>query len=199
MGSFWLFLWRGWFGFDAVLGVHAVDEVADHLLGEVDFGIGVFSGEAFEGVNGDAFEGDVTFVGGDDFADLGFGAAGELGGVGDGFDLYIFTPGLIVTDVGLTLGDLGAEDFHGALDAGGETVQFAEDSWEEAGRFIEDVFDAEAHGLAVEVFHLEEADLHVDELVDEGHLARGDGVELFDEVGSDTSWSAMKSSKFFME
>lgn len=32
---------------------------------------------------------------------------------------------------------------------------------------------------------MEEADLHVDELVDEGHLARGDGVELFDEVGSD--------------
>jgi hypothetical protein len=64
-----------------VLGVHAVDEVADHLLGEVDFGIGVFSGEAFEGVNGDALEGDVAFVGGDDFADFGVGAAGELGGV----------------------------------------------------------------------------------------------------------------------
>ena len=195
LGSFWLFLRCGWFGFDAVLGVHAVDEVADHLFGEVDFGIGVFSSETFESVDGDSLEGDVTFVGGDDFADLGVGAAGELGGVGDGFDLYIFT----VTDVGLTLGDLGAEDFHGALDAGWKTVELAEDGREEVGRFIEDVFDAEAHGLAVEVFHLEEADLHVDELVDEGHLARGDGVELFDEVGSDTSWSAMKSSKFFME
>ena len=45
--------------------------------------------------------------------------------------------------------------------------------WLFGGGFGEDVFDAEAHGLAVKGFHLEEADLHVNELVDDGHFAVG--------------------------
>ena len=61
----------------------------------------------------------------------------------------------------------------------------SDDGGEEGDWFGEDVFDAEAHGLAVEEFHLQEADLHVDELVDEGYLAGCDRVELFDVVGGD--------------
>ncbi len=49
----------------------------------------------------------------------------------------------------------------------------------------EDVFDTGAHGFAVEELHLQEADLHMDQLMDQGHLGGCDGVELFDEVCGD--------------
>jgi hypothetical protein len=46
-------------------------------------------------------------------------------------------------------------------------------------------------GFAVEEFHLQEADLHVDVLVDKGHLGWSDGIELFDEVSEVTAEISM--------
>jgi len=90
-----------------------------------------------------------------------------------------------VVEEGFALGDFLTEEFDGALDFGGEPVELAEDGREKGDRFGDDVFDAEAHGFAVEEFHLEEAELHVDELMDERDLCRCDWVELFDEVSGD--------------
>ena len=50
---------------------------------------------------------------------------------------------------------------------------------------FEDVFDAEAHGLVEEEFHLKESQLLVNELVDEADLGWGDGFELIEVVGDD--------------
>ncbi len=60
----------------------------------------------------------------------------------------------------------------GALDFGGEPVQLPHDGGEEVDWFGEDIFDSEAHGFALGEFHLQEADLHVDELVDQCHFFR---------------------------
>jgi len=81
--------------------------------------------------------------------------------------------------------DFLAEEFEGAGHAGGETVQLAQDGVEERDWGCEDIGDSEAHGLVEEVFHLEEAELLVDELVDEGDLGGCDWVELFEVVGDD--------------
>ena len=98
--------------------------------------------------------------------------------VRDGFDFAGF-------ELGIAEFDFFAEDFDGALDADGEAIELAHEGGDEGQGFGEDVIDAEAHGFAVEVLDLEEADLHLDELVDEGDLGGGDGVELFDVVGDD--------------
>ena len=74
----------------------------------------------------------------------------------------------------------GADCFDGTLDAGGETVQFSHDVGEEGDWSCEDVFDAEAHGLVEEEFHLQEAELLVDELVDENDLGWSDWLELIE-------------------
>jgi len=89
-----------------------------------------------------------------------------------GFDFYV----VAVADVGFALGDFCAEDFYEALDFGGEAVDLSHEGGGEVDWFGEDVFDAEAHGFAVEESHLQEADLHVDELVDEGDLGGCDGL-----------------------
>ena len=127
-------------------------------------------------------DGDVAFVGFETQVDFVGRATGEFLGVSDGFDFYV----VAVADVGFAIGDFGTHCFDESLDFGGETVQLSHDGGEEVYGFREDVFNAEAHGFAVEEFHLQEADLHVDELVNESHFGWCDGVELFDEVGSDS-------------
>jgi len=106
---------------------------------------------------------------------------GERGGVGDGFELELG----IVGDEGVAGGDLLAEEFGGAFDAEGEAVEFLDDGIEEGGGGGEDLGDAGFHGVGVEAFHLEEAELVVDELVEEGDLGGGDGVELVEEILDD--------------
>jgi len=77
------------------------------------------------------------------------------------------------------------ECFQGALDAGGETVQLTEDLVEEGWGVGEEFRDGSVHGLVVEVLHLEEAELHVDEMVGKRVFGRGEGLELLGEVGDD--------------
>ena len=54
---------------------------------------------------------------------------------------------------------------------------------EEGDGSFEDVFDTEANGLVEEEFHLQEAELLVDELVDEADFGWGDWLELIEVVG----------------
>ena len=79
----------------------------------------------------------------------------------------------------------GVDRFESALDAGGETVELPHDLGHEGNRGFEDVFDAEAHSLVEEEFHLEEAQLLVDDLVNEGMLGGSYRLELIEEVGDD--------------
>ena len=79
----------------------------------------------------------------------------------------------------------GVDRFESALDAGGETVEFTHDLGHEGNRGFEDVFDAEAHGLVEEEFHLQEAQLLVDDLVDEDMFGWSYRLELIEEVGDD--------------
>ena len=77
-----------------------------------------------------------------------------------------------------------ADGFDCALDPGGETVQLAHDVGEESDWSFENVFDAEAHSLIEEELHLQEAELLVDELVDECDFGWGDWFELIEVVGN---------------
>ena len=56
---------------------------------------------------------------------------------------------------------------------------------EEGDWGFKDVIDAAAHGLVEEEFHLQEAELLVDELVDESDFGWGDWFELIEVVGDD--------------
>jgi len=115
-------------------------------------------------------------VGGDDgFVDVLFGTERKWGRVWDGFDFYVFFAEF----------DFSAQEFQGSFDSGGETVKLSHDGREEGDWFSEDVYDAEAHGLIEEIFHLEEAKLLMDGLMDEGDCGGGDGAELFEVVGED--------------
>jgi len=106
---------------------------------------------------------------------------GERGSIGDGFDFEIGVCG----QEGVAGGDLLAEEFGGAFDAEGEAIEFLDDGVEEGGGGGEDFGDVGFHGVEVEAFHLEEAELVVDELVEEGDLGGGDGFELGEEVLDD--------------
>ncbi len=79
----------------------------------------------------------------------------------------------------------GTDRFDGALDPGRETVEFAHDVREEGDGRFEDVIDAAAHGLIEKELHLQESELLVDELVDEGNFGWGDWFELIEEVSDD--------------
>jgi len=79
----------------------------------------------------------------------------------------------------------GVECFDGALDAAREMVQLAEDLIEEGGWVGEEVGTVGVQGLVIEVLHLQEAELHVDELLGEGVFGRSDRLELLGEVGCD--------------
>ncbi len=98
--------------------------------------------------------------------------------IGNGFDFQIF---VVVQEIEAEL-LFGADRFDGTLDAGGETVELTHDLGHEGNRSFEDVFDAEAHGLDEEEFHLEEAQLLVDELVDEADVGWCDRRELIEVV-----------------
>jgi hypothetical protein len=106
---------------------------------------------------------------------------GERGCVGDGFELE----GGVFGHEGMAGGYFVAEEFGGAFDAEGEAVEFLEDGMEEGDGGGEDFGDGALHGAGVEAFHLEEAELVVDELVEEGDLGGGDGVELEEEILDD--------------
>ena len=110
-----------------------------------------------------------------------FGARWEGRLVRNGFDFEIF---VVVQEIEADL-LFSADRFNRALDAGRETVQLTHDVRKEGDWGFEDVFDAEAHGLVEEEFHLEEAELLVDELVDEADFGWSDGFELFEIVGDD--------------
>ena len=101
--------------------------------------------------------------------------------IGNGFDFDIF----VVVHVLQAEPLFGVDCFESALDASGETVEFPHDLSHEGDRGFEDVFDAEAHGLVEEEFHLEEAELLVNELVDKDVFGGGDWLELIEEVGDD--------------
>ena len=99
--------------------------------------------------------------------------------IGNGFDFQIF---VFVHELEADL-LFGVDRFESALDAGGETIKFPHDLSHEGDRGFEDVFDAEAHGLVEEEFHLKEAELLVNELVDKDVFGGGDWLELIEEVG----------------
>ena len=101
--------------------------------------------------------------------------------IGNGFDFQIF---VFVQEIETDL-LFGADRFYRALDPGGETVQFSHDVREEGDWGFEDVVNADAHGLVEEEFHLQEAKLLMDELVDENDLGWSDWLELIEQVGDD--------------
>ena len=110
---------------------------------------------------------------------LGAGWQGWL--IGDGFDFQIF---VFAQEIEAEL-LFGADRFDGALDAGGQAIEFTHDVGEEGDRSFEDVIDADTHGLVEEEFHLEESQLLVDELMDESDLGRSDWFELIEQVCDD--------------
>ena len=66
-----------------------------------------------------------------------------------------------------------------------EKVKLAHDLGHEGNRGFEDIFDAETHCPVKEEFHLKEAQLLVDDLVNEGVLGGSYRLELIEEVGDD--------------
>ena len=110
---------------------------------------------------------------------FGFGARWEGRLVRNGFEFQIF---VVVHKIEADL-LFGTDRFDRALDAGGETVELTHDVGEEGDGSFEDVFDAEAHGLVEEEFHLQEAELLVDELVNEADFGWSDWFELIEVVG----------------
>jgi len=74
------------------------------------------------------------------------------------------------------------ECLDGALDAGGEVVELAQELGQYGGCFFQDGVGARLHGLAVESFYLEEAELEVEDLLSEQVLRGGDGAELLEQV-----------------
>lgn len=66
------------------------------------------------------------------------------------------------------------ECLDGALDAGGEVVQLAQELVQYGGRVFQDGVGAGLHGFAVESLDLEEAELEVEDLLSEEVLRGGD-------------------------
>ena len=100
-------------------------------------------------------------------------------GNGFDFDVFVFVHELEADFL------FGVDRFESALDAGGEKVEFPHDLGHKGDRGFENVLDAETHGLIEEELHLQEAELLVDELVEEADFGWGDGFELIEVVGDD--------------
>ncbi len=94
---------------------------------------------------------------------------GHRGRVVDGFDFFVCA----------AFGDQGFEGLDGFEDAVGDTVELAEDG--EVGTVWGVVFAVE-HVVVADVFHLEEAEFKVDELLEEHVLGGRDGLVFFEEV-----------------
>ena len=109
---------------------------------------------SFFELSGEAVFRDEVVRGDYGFVDILFGTGWERVSVRDGFDFYDFFD----FDHVFTEFDFCAQEFQGSLHSGGEVGDW----------FGEDIYDPEARGLVEEIFHLEETELLVDELMDEG-------------------------------